>query len=127
MEAKKRLARTIVAGFHSEEAAKAADENWAKQFQKKETPENLEEVSVFVGVTGQNEKWIPGQTISVSLIGILSENGLADSRSDAERKINQGAVRIDSVVYKDRNFTITQPQRVAIRVGKRAKIFNFIP
>jgi tyrosyl-tRNA synthetase len=29
MEAKKRLARTIVAGFHSEEAARKADEDWA--------------------------------------------------------------------------------------------------
>src|ERR1700761_1279329 len=42
MEVKKRLARTIVAGFHSEEAAKRADENWAKQFQRDETPEDLE-------------------------------------------------------------------------------------
>src|SRR5437588_2528653 len=37
MEVKKRLARTIVAGFHGEEAAKRADENWAKQFQRDET------------------------------------------------------------------------------------------
>src|SRR6201982_222265 len=35
VRAQKELARTIVAGFHSEEAARAADENWAKQFQQK--------------------------------------------------------------------------------------------
>ena len=34
MDAKKRLARTIVAGFHGPEAAQAADENWARQFQR---------------------------------------------------------------------------------------------
>ena len=34
MEAKKRLARTIVAGFHSEAAARKADEDWALQFQQ---------------------------------------------------------------------------------------------
>src|ERR1700761_195497 len=55
MEVKKQLARTIVAGFHSEEAARTADENWAKQFQKKETPENLEEITVYVGVLGRVE------------------------------------------------------------------------
>ncbi len=46
MEVKKRLARTIVAGFHSEEAAQKADENWAKQFQRDETPEDLDEVAI---------------------------------------------------------------------------------
>ena len=127
MEAKKRLARTIVAGFHSEEATKEADENWAKQFQKKETPENLEEITVYVGVLGRVERWIPGQTVHLSLPGILFENGLADSRTDAERKINQGAVRIDNVVHKDRNLLLTQPGKLPIRVGKRAKIFNFVP
>src|ERR1700729_1141632 len=35
MEAKKSLARTIVAGFHGQDAARAADENWARQFQQK--------------------------------------------------------------------------------------------
>src|SRR5580658_313946 len=35
MEAKKRLARTIVADFHSEAAARKADEDWALQFQQR--------------------------------------------------------------------------------------------
>src|SRR5215472_3274184 len=41
MEAKKALARRIVQDFHSEAAAREADANWAKQFQKDEVPENL--------------------------------------------------------------------------------------
>src|SRR6202021_1219497 len=35
MEAKKRLARTIVAGFHSADAAQKADADWALQFQQR--------------------------------------------------------------------------------------------
>ena len=46
METKKKLARTIVAGFHGEAAAASADENWARMFQAKETAEDLEEVRV---------------------------------------------------------------------------------
>ena len=47
MEVKKRLARTITAGFHGEEAAAThADENWARMFQQKETAEDLEEVHI---------------------------------------------------------------------------------
>ena len=46
MEAKKRLARTITSGFHGEEAALSADENWARMFQQKEVAEDLEEVAL---------------------------------------------------------------------------------
>src|SRR5277367_3727131 len=44
MDAKKRLAQAITADFHAAEAASQVAENWAKQFQQKETPEDLEEV-----------------------------------------------------------------------------------
>src|SRR5580692_4924602 len=43
MEAKKRLARTITAGFHSEDEAARADENWARMFQQREFSESVEE------------------------------------------------------------------------------------
>ena len=46
MQLKKALARRIVQDFHGEQAAVAADENWAKQFQKDEVPENVETVSI---------------------------------------------------------------------------------
>src|SRR6202012_697365 len=46
MEAKKRLARTIVAGFHSESAARKADEDWALQFQQRNVEGVAEEVAV---------------------------------------------------------------------------------
>src|SRR5258708_35536222 len=46
MELKKALARRIVQDFHSEQAAKDAEENWAKQFQKDEVPENVETQTV---------------------------------------------------------------------------------
>src|ERR1700723_438956 len=44
MELKKELARSIVADFHSPEAAKQAAEDWAGQFQKDEVPAVLPEV-----------------------------------------------------------------------------------
>src|SRR5208337_76358 len=53
MEAKKRLARTITAGFHGEEAAQSAGENWARMFQQKSESEDLEEVTVsYADVAG---------------------------------------------------------------------------
>ena len=49
METKKRLARTITAGFHGEAAAASADENWARMFQQKGVAGDIESVSVEVG------------------------------------------------------------------------------
>src|SRR5271165_2860548 len=46
MQAKKELARRIVEDFHSAEAAAKAGEDWAKQFQKDEVPDDVEEVLV---------------------------------------------------------------------------------
>ncbi len=42
MQAKKDLARRIVADFHTAEAAAKAGDDWAKQFQKDEVPESIE-------------------------------------------------------------------------------------
>src|ERR1043166_5831211 len=46
MQLKKALARRIVQDFHGEQAAKAADENWAKQFQKGDMPLDVEEIKL---------------------------------------------------------------------------------
>src|ERR1700756_2538926 len=46
MQAKKDLARRIVTDFHSPEAAVKAGEDWAKQFQKDEVPEEAQHVTL---------------------------------------------------------------------------------
>ena len=89
MEIKKRLARTIVAGFHGEAAAQHADENWARMFQQKETAEDLEEVPVaFATVAGPE----PNQ---IRLPKLLVALGLAASGAEANRKVAEKAVKLD--------------------------------
>src|SRR5215471_11157367 len=46
MKAKKDLAERIVADFHSAELARQAAENWERQFQRDEVPENVEAVAL---------------------------------------------------------------------------------
>src|ERR1019366_7976603 len=48
MALKKELARSIVADFHSTEAAAKAAEDWEKQFQKDQVPERLPEVRIDI-------------------------------------------------------------------------------
>jgi tyrosyl-tRNA synthetase len=134
MEAKKRLALTITAGFCGEEVAGRAGENWAKQFQLKRTPEDLEEVRVYShsllseswSNLGQSQEALypSGSTL---LTKLLVELKLVNSTSEASRKIKEGAVRVDEVVAKDRflreiDLRASEPARLTVRVGKRAKI-----
>ena len=118
MEAKKRLARTIVAGFHSEEAALKADENWALMFQKKTTAEDLEEVTILAADAGWSE-----ESKTVVLAKLLVACGLAASSTEAARKLKENAVRVDDATVNTPKLAIdTIPARLTLRVGKRARI-----
>jgi tyrosyl-tRNA synthetase len=117
MEAKKRLARTIVAGFHSETAARKADEDWALQFQQRNIEAVAEEVEVDFS------RVVAGEAASlVSVAKLLVELGLKTSRAEADRQVNAG-VGIDGVTSTHKLLPLEQrPARIAIKVGKRAKI-----
>jgi tyrosyl-tRNA synthetase len=117
MEVKKRLARTITAGFHGEAAAVSADENWARMFQQKETAENLEEVKVeFTDIDAHSE----GQIRLPKLLVLL---GLASSNAEANRKIMEKAVKLDGEVRTDVLIQLQKlPVRTVVRLGKRAKV-----
>jgi tyrosyl-tRNA synthetase len=117
MMAKKGLAAKIVADFHSEAAAKEAATDWEKQFQKKETPESVEEVSIaFAEVAAKSD----GGS-SVKLDKLLVRSGLADSASDAQRKIKQKSVKIDGAVVESHILPIALPAVLTIRVGRQVK------
>jgi tyrosyl-tRNA synthetase len=117
MEAKKRLARTITAGFHGEAAAMSADENWARMFQQKETAEDLEEVAVALADIAGPE---PNQ---IRLPKLLVQMGLAASGAEANRKIAEKAVKLDGEPAAGNLVSIaTLPARIVVRLGKRAKI-----
>ena len=118
MGVKKNLARTIVAGFHGEAAARSADENWARMFQQKETAEDLEEVAVaFADVAG------PEGSKQIRLPKLLVAMGLAASNAEASRKIAEKAVRVEGEVVESLLIPVAAlPARLTVRLGKRAKV-----
>jgi tyrosyl-tRNA synthetase len=121
MEAKKRLARTITAGFHGEAAATHADENWARMFQQKGAAEDLEEIGIayadLVGPSGA-----PG-ALQIRLPKLLIQLGLAASGAEASRKIAEKAVKLDGEVAMNALIPLdTLPARIVVRLGKRAKV-----
>jgi tyrosyl-tRNA synthetase len=116
MDVKKRLARTIVAGFHGEEAAGRANENWAKQFQRDETPDDLEQVAVAAGDAG----WT-AESGAVRLDKLLVRLGLAASAAEAGRLVKQGAVKLDGEPVQGTHARVAVPGKIVVRAGKRAK------
>jgi tyrosyl-tRNA synthetase len=141
MEAKKRLARAITAGFHGDAEAHSADENWARMFQQKSESEDLEEVAVRFG-----EVAAPGKSASapfhvytddqggatiplpldecvVRLPKLLVALGLSASSAEANRKISEKAVRLDGETALGNVITLPcLPARLVVRLGKRAKV-----
>ncbi len=128
METKKKLARMIVAGFHSEAAAQEADDNWARMFQQKATAENLEEVAIDYQAIAGPSSGIPDDfLLPIRLPKLLVSLGLAASGSEANRKIAEGAVSVAGKVHCSPLFHIKsllngRQESIVIRLGKRAKV-----
>jgi len=115
METKKKLARTIVAGFHGEAAAQSADENWARMFQQKEAAEDLEEVAVALAD-------VAGPDGQLRVPKLLVQLKLATSGAEANRKVAEKAVKIDGTVVESMAIPVPAlPARLVVRLGKRAK------
>ena len=55
-------------------------------------------------------------------ICLLTTVGLAVSSTEADRKVKEGAVRVDGEVCKESHLQLNGSARLTLRVGKRAKI-----
>ena len=103
-DAKMQLAREIVEIYHGAVPAASAEEEFRRVFQREELPEE-----------------IPVLTVQGTphLVDLLAELGLAKSRSDARRLIEQGGVRLGGVTMKDPNAPISAQDEPVLQVGKR--------
>src|SRR5436189_414571 len=75
------LAKLIIKDFHSKADADGAEDEFNRRFVKKETPDEVEEKDVAAG--------------SHRLAELLVETGLATSKGEAKRLIEQGGLRIN--------------------------------
>ena len=101
------LAQEIVTRFHSRVAAEEAQRQFIARFQQGVLPENLEEKTLMI------------EGGSIRLSAALKALGLVVSTSEAMRKIDEGAVRIDQQKVNDRQAALSAGQRVVLSVGRR--------
>jgi tyrosyl-tRNA synthetase len=107
MQVKMRLARQIVTDFHSADAATQAQADFDREVREGQVPADIETVP-FPFEAGKN------------LAKLLLALGLADSRTDAERKIKAGAVEINGQRHTSLTIVLA-PGDTVFRVGKKWK------
>jgi len=101
---KRELARSIVALYHGDTAAIQAEQHFDRVIVNKDAPEDMDEVTLEA---------------DVSIIDLITTEGLTKSKGDARRMIQQGAVRIDGKKVDEMNFVIFKGFKGVIKVGKR--------
>jgi len=107
MDAKKGLAREIVAQFHGSAEAVSAEERWVRRFSERKVDDAPE---VAVACTDGE----------VPLSRLLVERGMAASRKEAERLMAQGAVSLDGQKVSDAQHRVDlrSGDSVLVRAGK---------
>jgi len=118
-DAKIRLAKALVAQYHSAEAAEEAARRFKETFSVRVFPEDAPIVRLEKGLMeGDNQIWI---------IRLLTWcGGGTITSSEASRLVRQGAVEIDGEVIQERDARITLEVERRLQVGKR-RFFRVFP
>jgi tyrosyl-tRNA synthetase len=103
---KVRLAKEIVARYHSAEDAEHAAREFDNVFKKKNVPDDIPEAKTW----GDETRWI---------CKVLAENALTESTSAARRLIQQGAVTVNGQKISDKDHQLAGNQEHLIKVGKK--------
>ena len=108
--AKRRVAASVVAIYHDEAAARAAEEAFDRQFKQNQAPDE-------VPTAGIPPDSVDGEV--VYLPRVLAELGLATSRADARRLLSQGAVRVNGDPVAAEELQLADLKGALLQVGKR--------
>ena len=110
---KRRLAREIVDLYHGPGAGKAAEERFDRVHREYELPEEVAEVELAPSwATGEDRFWLPN---------LLFRTGLASSKAEARRLIEQGGVRLDGrpITDPETELTAEELRGRVLQVGRR--------
>ncbi len=102
-EAKLKLAESIVNDYHGQAAAGKAREEFENIFSSREAPRDIQQFKLRKGGS--------------KIIDIIMDSGLAVSRNEARRLIEQGGVSLDAEVLASEDLNINRGG--VLKVGKR--------
>jgi tyrosyl-tRNA synthetase len=132
MDVKMRLAQEVIAGFHGEEAARKAAENFQRVFRDRQAPAEMKEIVLKRMPMGFSLRWKTSSTQGSHMVTdlrrgpekwskLLAYLGEAPSASEAERLMKQGGFEINEAVVKDptSKVDLSAPASYEVRVGKK--------
>jgi len=102
---KRKLGYELVKIYYDEDTAAKTIEQFDKVFIKKEIPDDVPEITI-------NE-------VSMKLVDLLTSTNLSESKTNARKLIEQGAVDIDGKRVTDINFNVDIKHGMIFKVGKR--------
>jgi tyrosyl-tRNA synthetase len=111
-EAKRTMARAVVAVYRGEEAARLAEERFDLVHREHRVPDDVPEAALPATAVRDGRVWLPR---------LLRELGLVASNSEGRRQMEQGGVRIDGRQVTDPSIELT-PEELrgrVIQVGSR--------
>ena len=109
MELKKKLARELVAQFHDDSDAVAAENHFERTVQHRQAPDDMDTYELPP----------PSELESKRLSHVLVEANMVESSSEARRLINQGAVEVDGRRIEDDAIASFLRAGNIVKVGKR--------
>jgi tyrosyl-tRNA synthetase len=109
-DAKMRLAKTFVRMFHGEAAAEEAENYFKTVFQQRALPSDIPEVSVEASAYENG---------AANIVNLVFELKLADSKGEARRMVQQGAVKVNEEKVTDINQAVKLEDGMVVQVGKR--------
>lgn len=108
MDAKKKLARTLITRFHNEDAALEAQKDFETRFSDNAIPDELPEHTIHVEADG------------IGIAALMVAVGFTASNGEGMRLIKQNAVKIDGSPVNDPKQMLTaSPDAFVLQAGKR--------
>jgi tyrosyl-tRNA synthetase len=101
---KDKLARAIVTQYYSAAEADAAAAEFDRMFREHQPPEAMPEYRLAA---------------RTSLVDVIVAAGLLPSKSEARRKVSEGAVYLDGARVADQNLVLESDKPVVLKIGKR--------
>ena len=109
-EAKKRLAREIIALYHGSEAGQAADDEFERVHKEHQIPDEMPEIVVPSDICDPEGR--------ARVAALLVAAGLAASSGEAKRLVSQGGVSLDSEKVTDPAQLVTVTTGQVLKVGR---------
>jgi tyrosyl-tRNA synthetase len=103
---KRQLAKALVSMYHSEEAARNAEEEFDRIFVNKGTPDEIPEFKF-------------GEKQEINILDLIILVNFAQSKGEAKRLVTQGGVTLDGEKIEDVQNSVLLKDGMILKVGKR--------